>query len=164
MDLYRGIIAKRDRRAYLDRPLPDDAVRRILQAGRMTGSSKNSEPNRFVLVRDREILRGLSETSAVAKFIAECAALVVLVQTREHPFDAGRCAQNMMLAAWNDGVDSCPAHLPEAAVGAILGIPAEMSINRVIAFGYPDPERPGRHLSVVRKRLPLEELVHEERW
>jgi nitroreductase len=164
MDMYRGIISKRDRRAYLDRPLPDEVVRRILQAGRMTGSSKNSEPNRFVLVRDREMLRTLSETSPVAGFIEGCAALVVLVQVREHPFDAGRCAQNMMLAAWNEGVTSCPAHLPEAKLAGLLGIPGDLFINRVIAFGYPDPERTGVHPSVVRKRLPLEELVHEERW
>ena len=52
MDAYRAIVAKRDQRAFLPRPLPDDALARILQAGRMTGSWKNSEPNRFVVVRE----------------------------------------------------------------------------------------------------------------
>ncbi len=164
MDLYRGIVDKRDRRAYHDRQLPEEVVRRILQAGRMTGSSKNSEPNRFVLVRNRETLKRLAATSPLGSFVGECAAQVVMVQTRDHAFDAGRCAQNMMLAAWADGVDSCPAHLPEARVAEVLGIPGDLFMNRVIAFGYPDASRSGRHPSVVRRRKPLNELVHEERW
>ena len=52
MDAYRAIVDKRDQRHFLDRPISDDALSRILQAGRMTGSSKNVEPNRFVVVRD----------------------------------------------------------------------------------------------------------------
>lgn len=162
--MYRGIVSKRDRRAFVDRPLPDEVVRRILQAGRMTGSSKNAQPNRFVLVRDRQRLQEIAALSPLGKFVGECAALVVIVQTQDHAFDAGRCAQNMMLAAWNEGVVSCPAHLPEAALAGKLAIPEGHFVNRVLAFGYPDPEREGRHPSVVRPRLPLDELVHYESW
>jgi hypothetical protein len=46
----------------------------------------------------------------------------------------------------------------------LLGIPAEIFINRVIGFGYLDPERSGPPPAVARKRKPLEELVHYERW
>ena len=104
MDAYRAIVDKRDQRAFLDRPIADDALGRILQAGRMTGSSKNVEPNRFVVVRDRALLEALAATSPFARWIARAAVTIVLVQTREHDFDAGRCAQNMMLAAWSDGI------------------------------------------------------------
>jgi len=51
------------------------------------------------------------------------AAAIVIVQTREHAFDAGGCAQNMMLAAWSDGIGSCPAHLPKSEVARLLGVP-----------------------------------------
>ena len=51
MDAYRAVVDKRDQRFFLDRPLPEESLRRILQAARMTGSSKNSEPNRLVVVR-----------------------------------------------------------------------------------------------------------------
>src|SRR5262249_45192832 len=101
----------------------------ILQAGRMTGSSKNREPNRFVIVRD-----------------------------------AGRCALNMMLAAWNDGIGSCPAHLPEGGVGALLGIPAGLAVNRVIGFGDVDPERAAPPPGVACRRRPVAELAHWESW
>jgi nitroreductase len=164
MDAYRAIVDKRDQRHFLDRPIPDDALLRILQAGRMTGSSKNVEPNRLVVVRERERLAALAGIGAFAKFLANAAAVIVIAQTQPHEFDAGRCAQNMMVAAWNDGIGSCPAHLPEAEVAKLLGIPADMHVNRVVGFGYVDPARANAPKSVARKRKPIEELVHWETW
>lgn len=164
MDAYRAVVDKRDQRFFLDRPLPEEVLRRILQAARMTGSSKNSEPNRLVVVRDRARLAALAALSPYAKFIARSAATIVIAQTRKHEFDAGRCAQNMMVAAWGEGVGSCPAHLPEPEVSKLLGIPAAMLVNRVIAFGYVDPVRAAAPASVAGKRKPLTELVHWETW
>jgi nitroreductase len=164
MDTYRALVDKRDQRAFLNQPIPDEVLRRILQAGRMTGSSKNVEPNRFVVVRDRPLVAALAATSAYAHWLVRAAVVIVLVQTRAHAFDAGRCAQNLMLAAWNDGIGSCPAHLPEAEVAALLGIPPDLSVNRVIGFGHVDPERARPPASVARRRLPLTELVHWDRW
>src|SRR6058998_2108614 len=137
MDAYRAVVDKRDQRVYLPKPLPDESLRRILQAARMTGSSKNREPNRLI---------------------------VVITQVEPHEFDAGRCAQNMMIAAWGDGIASCPAHPPEAQVARLLGIPNDVHVNRVIGFGYVDPARAQAPKSVARQRKPLEELVHRERW
>ena len=164
MDAYRAVMDKRDQRGFSDRPIPPDALARILQAGRMTGSSKNSEPNRFVVVRDRERLAALGATSPFGRWMARAAVAVVIVQTREHEFDAGRAAQNMMLAAWNEGVGSCPAHLPEAELAKLLGIPGDLAINRVLGFGYIDPARAAPPASVARRRRPIAELVHWERW
>lgn len=81
-----------------------------------------------------------------------------------HAFDAGRCAQSLMLAAWKDGIGSCPGHLPEAAVATLLGRPSDLSVNRAIGFGYVDAERAGPAASVARRRRPLTELVHWNRW
>jgi nitroreductase len=164
MDTYRAIVDKRDQRAFLPRPVADDALRRILQAGRMTGSSKNSEPNRFVVVRDRERVAAIGALGAHVRWLARAAVVVAIVQTQRHDYDAGRCAQNMMLAAWGDGIGSCPAHAPEAELGMLLGIPAGLHVNRVIGFGYVDPERAAPPASVGRRRLPIEQLTHWEVW
>jgi nitroreductase len=164
MDAYRAVVDKRDQRAFLDRPLAEETLRRILQAGRMTGSSKNREPNRFVVVQDRARLAALGALSPFGAWLARAAMAVVIVQTERHEFDAGRCAQNMMVVAWRDGVGSCPAHLPEAKVADLLGIPASAAVNRVIGFGYVDPARAAPPRGVARRRLPLTELVHRETW
>jgi nitroreductase len=164
MDAYRAIVDKRDQRAFLPRPLAEETLRRILTAGRMTGSSKNREPNRLVVVRDRPRLTALGGLSRFGRWMADAAVAVVIVQTERHEFDAGRCAQNMMLAGWAEGVGSCPAHFPEAEVARLLGIPADLEINRVIGFGYIDPARAAPPASVARPRRPLDELVHWDVW
>ncbi|HXJ77658.1 MAG TPA: nitroreductase family protein [Candidatus Methylomirabilis sp.] len=164
MDTYRAVVAKRDQRRFMDRPIPEESLQRILQAARMTGSSKNVEPNRLVVVRDRTRLRAMADTSPYARWMARAGAAIVIVQTQEHQFDAGRCAQNMMLAAWNDGIGSCPAHLPEAELARLLGIPEGVFVNRVIGLGYVDPDHAAPPASVARRRRPLDELVRWERW
>ncbi|HZF05414.1 MAG TPA: nitroreductase family protein [Patescibacteria group bacterium] len=164
MDAYRAVVDKRDQRVYLTKPIPADALRRILQAARMTGSSKNREPNRLIVVQSRQGVSALGALSPWGKWLGEAAVVIVIAQVEEHEFDAGRCAQNMMVAAWADGIGSCPAHLPEADVARLLGIPDGVHVNRVIGFGYVDPARSQAPKSVARTRKPLEELVHRERW
>lgn len=164
MDAYRAVVDKRDQRAFLPKPIPEDALRRILQAGRMTGSSKNSEPNRFIVIRDPARLAAVAALGKQARWVASAAVVVVIAQTMRHEYDAGRCAQNMMVVAWRDGIGSCPAHVPEAELGALLGVPAAIQLNRLIAFGYIDPERAAPPRGVARRRLPLDELTHHESW
>ena len=164
MQAYRAIVDKRDQRAFLPTPIPEDALRRVLQAGRMTGSSKNSEPNRFVVVRDRAKLAAIGGLGAHARWLERAAVVIVFVQTQRHEYDAGRCAQNMMVAAWADGIGSCPAHVPEAELAKLLGIPGDLNVNRVIGFGYIDPAKTAPPRSVARRRLPIEELTHWEEW
>jgi nitroreductase len=164
MDAYRAVVDKRDQRIFLPRPIPDEALTRILQAGRMTGSSKNREPNRFVVVRERAPVAAIAALGPQARWVAAAAAVVVIVQTERHDYDAGRCAQNMMVVAWGDGVGSCPAHVDEAQLGALLRVPAGLHVNRLIAFGYIDPARALPPRSVARRRLPLDELAHYEHW
>jgi len=164
VDAYRAVVDKRDQRAFRAAPIPDESLRKILQAARMAGSSKNREPNRLVVVRERATLRKMADMGPWARWLADAAAVIVIVQTERHEFDAGRCAQNMMVAAWSEGVGSCPAHLPEAELAHLLGVPADCHVNRVIGFGYIDPARATAPRSVARPRTPLTELVHDERW
>ena len=97
MDAYRAVVDKRDQRAFLPKPIPEDALRRILQAGRMTGSSKNSEPNRFIVIRDRARLAAVAALGTAGALGGRAAVVIVIAQTVRHEYDAGRCAQNMMV-------------------------------------------------------------------
>lgn len=163
LDAYKAIISKRDTRHYLDRPLPEELIQRILQAGRMAGSSKNSQPVRFVVVRSPERKEALSRCGQYARHLAAAPLVVALVLTPGGgAFDAGRAAQNMMVAAWAEGVTSCPVAMhDEQCARAVLGVPPDHTVATVLAFGYPDHRYP---LHGGRQRLPLHELVRWERW
>src|SRR2546428_5956191 len=147
MDAYLAIVSKREVRQYADRPIPGDVRRRILEAGRIAGSSQNSQRRRFVAVESGDARERLAETVWVPGNITGAGLLVAIVVQGRGPlaFDAGRAAQNMMLAAWNDGVGSCPngTSNPDGAK-EVLRIGADESIAIILSFGYParpvDPE------------------------
>jgi hypothetical protein len=47
VDAYLAVASKRKRREYAESPVPEDAVSRILDAGRIAGGAKNPQPSRF---------------------------------------------------------------------------------------------------------------------
>jgi len=163
MDVYETIISKRDTRAYLDRPIPEDSLRRILNAGRMAGSSKNSQPCRFIVMRDREAIARLAKAGDfTAPMLSAPLVVAVMLEEGWRPFDAGRAAQNMMLAAWAEGITSCPVGIQHVDEGRrAVGAPDNFEVHMVICFGYPQPGVP---LGRGQMRRPLDEIVHMERW
>ncbi|HLY94745.1 MAG TPA: nitroreductase family protein [Gaiellaceae bacterium] len=159
MDAFLAIASKRDERAYADTPIPEDVVRRILDCGRLSGSSRNTQQWEFVVVSG-EAQQRLSEMVYAPENVAT-ATLVVAVVGEAFPFDVGRCVQNMMLGAWNEGVVSCPNGIKERdSASALLGGEAKA----VISFGYPAnkrdvSKRSAEDWSAKAKRKSLDELV-----
>jgi nitroreductase len=166
MDTFLAIASRREVRAYADRPIPDEVVRRILDAGRLSGSAGNQQPWRFVLVSG-EAQAALADAVSEPGNVRGAALVVVLVVGGKGllSFDAGRSAQNMLLAAWNEGVGGSPNGVADRdAANAVLGVPEDQSIAIVLSFGYParprDPDsRSAEEWSARARRKPLDELV-----
>jgi nitroreductase len=164
MDAYLAVASKREVRRYDDRPLPDDAVRRVLEAGRIAGSSRNRQARRFVVLRDRE---AVAATVHMPSNVLGAALVVAIVTGRKGPagFDAGRAAQNMMLAAWNEGIGSCPNGIADTdALASLVGASDDEQIAIVLTFGYParpvDPQSRTPEEWIARAdRLPFDEVV-----
>jgi nitroreductase len=163
MDTFLAIASRRETRDYSARPIPDEIVRRILDAGRLAGSAKNRQPWRFLLVEDDSARARLAE-AVFEPTNVQGARLVVAIVGRSG-LDTGRCAQNMLLTAWDAGVGSCPngQRDPEAARAA-LGLADGEELAIVLTFGYPAHERhPERRTaeewSAGADRKLLDELV-----
>ena len=163
MDAYEAIIKKRDRREYDGRPIPEDVLRRILQAGRMAGSSSNSQPLRLIVMRDQAAKDRLAPAGpGTAPLVNAPLGIVVCLKRGSRDFDVGRAAQNMMVAAWAEGIHSCPIGLRNEAVASeALGLPDDYVASIGISFGYPSGAPSNREPG---KRIALEELVHYDRW
>ena len=170
MNVSDAIHTRRAVRQFKPDPLPEELMRAILQAGRRSQSSKNSQPWRYIAITHRETLVDLSKLGTYAGHLAGAAlGLMILTpdpaQNYSVMFDAGQTAAYMQLAAWELGVGSCLATIyePEQA-RALLGFPAEWHARMALSFGYPaDPSALTRPL-VGKGRQPLEELVHWDRW
>ncbi len=162
-DVYRTIITKRDTRSYSDRPLSEESLHRILQAGRMAGSAKNFQPCRFVVIRSWEQKQEIAKCGDFAQQLPNAAAAIAVVIPNDgRELDAGRAAQNMMLAAWAEGVASCPVTMHDAdCAHQVLRLPEDHRVSIVVALGYP-PEEGIK--SMGSKRLPLDDIVHQETW
>lgn len=170
MNVSEAIRTKRAVREFRAEPLPEEAVRSILYAGRRAQSAKNTQPWQFIAVRDRGTLKALSELGTWAGHLAGAALGVVILtpdpaQRYSIMFDAGQSASYMQLAAWELGIGSCLATIYEAEKArALLGFPADLHANVALSFGYPQeverltrPPQPGG-------RKPFDETVHWERW
>jgi nitroreductase len=170
MEVGEAIRLKRAVREFDPGPLPDEAVGRILRAGRRAQSSKNTQPWHFIAIRERATLEALSRRGTYAGHLAG-AALGVAILTPDPAsrfsilFDAGQAAAYMQLAAWELGIGSCLATIyePEAA-RRLLGFPEDLHLHIAISFGYPAdpsvlhaPPRPGG-------RRPVDRTIHSERW
>jgi nitroreductase len=163
MDTFLAVASRRETRDYADRPIPDEITRQILDAGRLAGSAQNRQPWRFVLVESDSAREQLAQ-AVYEPTNVHGARLIVAIVGRSG-FDAGRCGQNMLLAAWDAGLGSCPNGLrdPDAARAA-LGLADDDEIAIVLTFGYPARERdPSRHTpdewSARANRKPLDDLV-----
>jgi nitroreductase len=166
VDTFLSVASKRDWRSYADRPIPDEVVTRILEAGRVAGSAMNRQPWTFLVVESDEHKQQVAETVYAAANV-QGAALVVVIATPEggNLLDVGRAMQNMMLVAWNDGVASCPNGMPDPQqAAAVLGLEGDLQPVTVLSFGYPrrdlDPDsKSAEEWSREANRRPLEEVV-----
>lgn len=173
MQTFDAIGRQRVIRRFTADPIPPDALASILDAGRRAGSSKNLQRWAFVVIRDRGTLERLSTVGPWCGHIAGAALAIALVTPEPKGsgkplsimWDLGRAAQNMILAAWGQGIGSCPGTVYEQdACRQILGYPDDQHCEFILSFGYPadptdltrPPQAGGRH--------DLSSMVHEERW
>ena len=170
MNVSDAIRLKRAVRKFQDKPLPDDVIHAILNAGRRSQSSKNTQTWQFIAIRDKETLKALSECGQWAGHLAGAALGVAILTPDPNEkfqimFDAGQAAAFMQLAAWELGVGSCPASLYEFdKTREILGFPAEWHLRIALSFGYALEEEKLSALPKKGGRMSLDEVVHWEKW
>jgi nitroreductase len=173
VDVEHAIRGLRVVREFRDAPLPPELIDRIVGAGRLAGSSKNLQRWTFIVVADRETLRRLASFGPYAGHLAGAATAVALVTPDPAAaaaplsvmWDLGRAAQNMVLAALDLGVGSCPATVYEHDLAReILGYPSDHHCEYLLSFGYPleaggltRPPRAGG-------RRDAAEVIRHERW
>jgi nitroreductase len=165
-----AIQTKRAVRRFKQEPLPEDDVRKILNAGRRAQSSKNSQPWHFIAIQDRDRLQALSELGHFASHLAGAAlGVAILAPPPEERFsimfDAGQAAAYMQLQAWALGIGSCLATIyePEKA-RELLGFPDNLQLHIAISFGYPEEAEALTRPPQKGGRKPWAETVHWEKW
>ena len=166
MEVFECIRSRRTVRSFKSDPIPDRVVTRILQAGRWAPSSRNTQPWRFIVIRDRETLTAIGKIATTGSFIAQAPlAIAIVMENADRPeLDAGRALQQMQLLAWSEGLGTCFVGLrvgeQNRMIKELLGIPGEMDLITVLPFGYRPEGLKGRG----NPRKPLSDIAYRERF
>lgn len=164
MEVFEAIRTLLAVRSYQERPVPDEVVRRVLEAGRLTASASNKQPWHFIVVDDPATLDELASLARTGPYIAG-APLAIVVVVNQTPYavsDASRAIQDMLLTAWDDGVGGNWVGFVDGleAVKPLLGIPDDRDVLAVLPLGYPaDAIGQGK-----KQRKPLGEIAYRGRW
>lgn len=163
MEVFEAVKTLLAIRQYEDKPIPEQSVQRILEAARLTASSKNTQQWDFVVMRNKETLRQLGELARTGPYIAGAPlAIAVVVPERSIGYvDGARAVQDMMLVAWEDGIGSnWVGNVNTEEIKALLNVPEDHMVLTVVPFGYPV-----RDVGEGKKqRKALSEIAHVERF
>ncbi|HMC04586.1 MAG TPA: nitroreductase family protein [Actinomycetota bacterium] len=171
METWDAIRTRRNVRVYTEQPIAAPDLDRILEAGRRSPSSQNSQPWDFVVVTEREQLQELSKVWSHAQHVAISAATVAPVarvrgedwQRLAVQYDLGQATMSMMLVAADLGIGSAHSAVADQDLARkLLGYPEDRFCAYLIAFGYP-ADRPLRPIRNPNRR-PFDEVVHRGRW
>lgn len=164
MDTLDRITTKVEVREFSGRPVPPSVKLKILEAGRMTGSSMNKQHWRFLVLQERESISRLAEDSTTGKWVGGSSFAIVILTNPAVPvylLDVGRALQDMQLAAWDQGVGSgIFTGFDVQGLRKDFGIPDSLTPAAGLGFGYPKGKVTGKGKS----RKPLGEVAFAERF
>ena len=160
-DAVRTVLAVRD---FQNKTVPDSVVKKVVEAARLTASSKNDQPWHFIIVQDRDTLGQLGSIVKSGPYNAQAAFVIAVAVDKSSPFgvsDASRAIQSMVLTAWSEGVGSnWTGWVGMSRVAALLDVPDSIDVIAVVPFGYPTQTRTrGR-----KRRKTLSEVAHREQF
>ncbi len=161
MSLLDVIFKRRSIRRYRSEPIPDNVLKKILEAGRLAPSADNVQPWHFVVVTESKIKEKLSK-GRWNRFIKDSAATIVgcgYAANEWSTVDVTIALENMVIAAEAQGIGSCwIGDFKEEELKKLLGIPNDLKVIALVSFGYP-AEKPN---PPSKKRLKT--IVHYNRF
>jgi nitroreductase len=168
MEVSKAILARRSVRKYDSRPVAEDVLARVLEAGRLAPSAMNNQPWHFIVVKDQAQREKLTD-GRWAKFLKDCPVVIVgcgdtKASEEWHVVDTTIALTHMVLAATSEGLGTCwIGSFYEDKVKAALGVPEHMTVVAMLAVGYPkdasdlEPRKPSEF-----KRKKSSDIVSSE--
>ena len=170
MKVFEAVQSRRSIRAYEPRPVPEDVLSRILEAGRLAPSANNRQPWHFIVVKDPEKKKVLS-AGKYAHFLVDTPVVVVgcgdaELSPRWYAVDVTIALQNMVLTATEEGLGTCwIGSFDEDPVRKCLNVPERYKVVAMLAMGYPkDKLDIGAFLVRSKNRKALKEITSTEEF
>ena len=170
-EALKAIRHVRQTRRYTGDPIDGAALDEILEVARWSGSSANSQPWHFIVVRDPDHIRALSEVRDAIGWIATAPVVIAIVLNGDkriaEAYDEGRVTERIMIAANLLGLGAAVAWYgnadQQAQAKTVLDVPEGATARSMVALGHPDPAARQRS-AADGGRKPIEEIVSHERY
>jgi len=170
MDVMEAIRQRWSVRQYLDKPVEEEKLTRVLEAARMAPSACNLQEWRFVVVRSAETRQKLMVAASRQRFVAEAPVVIAACAETDnyvmrcgqlsYPIDVAIAVDHITLKAVEEGLGSCwVGSFYEEEVRKILGIPPQIRVVQILTLGYPAEEPPRE-----KSRQAFKKIVMWERW
>lgn len=167
--VLRAMRRTRQVRRFTDEPVDDAAIQAILEVARWTGSSENSQPWMFIVIRDPDVRQRIAEIAPYARHVGKAPIAIAVEMSGEDPeelaYDEGRAAERILIAAsglgLGGGIGWADGAAQQADVGALLGVTPPAFVRTVVSIGHPTEEARRRRTGPGTGRRPLAELVRE---
>jgi len=151
MEVFEAITKRQSVRDYRDTPVPEDKLRRVLEAGRMAPSGGNRQEMKFVVVREKETRLKLAEASGGQRHVGQAPVLIAAVATvtdrimlcgvPAYPVDVAIAVDHMTLAAFEEGLGTCwIGAFRQEMVRKALKIPESCVVVSLLTLGFPAAE------------------------
>jgi len=170
----RPLVRVRQIREFTDEPVSAADLDAIVDVARWSGSSKNNQPWRFIVIREPDTLRrihagGLPQTRSFQTATAGIAIVLPAEPAREigDAYDDGRAAERVLIAASLLGLGAAITWIRSdvrSAASELLGLPGDMFVRTIVAIGHPSEAARRPKSAPGTARLPREETVFAERW
>lgn len=169
MELMEAITKRRSIRSYLEKPIEEEKLKKILEAGRLAPSARNLQEWRFIVVQDKTMREKLMVAAKGQSFVGEAPVVIVACAVNTdykmtcgqyaYPIDIAIALTHISLKAVEEGLGTCfIGAFYEDKVKEILAIPKEVRVVELMTLGYPK-EAPQQTY-----RRKLEEIVCYEKW
>jgi nitroreductase len=169
MEVFEAIKGRRSVRSYQDKPVEEEKLRQVLDAGRLAPSASNRQEWKFVVVRDKALRKRLAEAAHGQAFVGEAPVVIVACAVQHehimscghpsHIVDVAIAIDHMTLAARELGLGTCwIGAFEQPKVRAVLGIPDSVEVIELLPLGYP-ASWPG-----ARPRRTLDDVACYDRW
>ncbi len=173
-ETIRPLLRVRQVREFTDAPVDAAALHALADAARWSGSSRNAQPWRFIIIREPATLHAIAEAGLPqTRSLATATGAIAIVLPQEpgsgisHAYDEGRAAERILVAASMLGLGAGIAWIRSEVrpiVGELLGLPEDLFVRTVVAVGHPTQVARQPKSAPGEARLPRTETVFEERW
>lgn len=164
-----AILNRKSIRKYTTAHVSKETVEELLRAGMAAPSAGNEQPWEFVVLRDKEIMKKITEVHPYSKMLLNTdVAIVVCGDVEKEVFkglwvqDCAAATENILISVEDKGLGAVwlgvyPVEDRVEAIKKLLGLPSSVTPFSIIPIGYPDEQKSATDRF-------NQDRIHYDRW